>query len=209
MKVLVLGSGAREHALVKALGQDPEVTEIHVAPGNAGIASDAILHAIDLTDPQAPTALASALNVDLVVIGPEGPLVMVTLGPVVSTVKLWLAADPVLPVLSMARTSNVCAPSARPLYALGLVHAAHVPESMRHSYEATVLFASVALNANEGDALAVLPEGTYYHHDLIGCVVDTEDGARVGTVSAIEGDMGNTRLVVQGEAGEVLVPLAR
>ena len=57
------------------------------------------------------------------------------------------------------------------------------------------------------DALAALPEGTYYHHDLIGCVVDTEDGARVGTVSAIEGDMGNTRLVVQGEAGEVLVPL--
>ena len=76
MKVLVLGSGAREHALVKALHQDPDVTEIHVAPGNAGIAADAILHAIDLTDPQAPTALASALNVDLVVVGPEGPLVI-------------------------------------------------------------------------------------------------------------------------------------
>ena len=76
MKVLVLGSGAREHALVKSLGQDPDVTEIHVAPGNAGIAADAILHPIDLTDPQAPTALASALNVDLVVVGPEGPLVI-------------------------------------------------------------------------------------------------------------------------------------
>jgi len=55
--------------------------------------------------------------------------------------------------------------------------------------------------------LAVLPQGTYYHHDLIGCVVDTVEGARVGTVSAVEGAMGNTRLVVQGEAGEVLVPL--
>lgn len=76
MKVLVLGSGAREHAIVKALGQDPDVTEIHVAPGNAGIAADAILHPLDLTDPIAPTTLARKLEVDLVVVGPEGPLVI-------------------------------------------------------------------------------------------------------------------------------------
>jgi phosphoribosylamine--glycine ligase len=76
MKVLVLGSGAREHAIARALGQDPDVTEIHVAPGNAGIAADVHVHPIDLTDPTAPTALASELGVDLVIIGPEGPLVI-------------------------------------------------------------------------------------------------------------------------------------
>ena len=76
MKVLVLGSGAREHAIVRALGQDPDVAEIHVAPGNAGIADDAHVHAIDLTDPTAPTALASELGIDLVIVGPEGPLVI-------------------------------------------------------------------------------------------------------------------------------------
>jgi 16S rRNA processing protein RimM len=58
------------------------------------------------------------------------------------------------------------------------------------------------------DALAELPEGTYYHHDLVGCVVQLPDGTSVGTVSEVEGDMGNTRLVVQASAGEVLIPLA-
>lgn len=76
MKILVLGSGAREHAMVRSLRTDPNVTDLHVAPGNAGIALDATTHPIDLTDPAAPTALAQSLGVDLVVVGPEGPLVI-------------------------------------------------------------------------------------------------------------------------------------
>jgi 16S rRNA processing protein RimM len=58
------------------------------------------------------------------------------------------------------------------------------------------------------DTLAELPAGSFYHHDLTGCVVVTQDGVEVGTVSAVEGDMGNTRLVVQAAGGEVLIPLA-
>jgi phosphoribosylamine--glycine ligase len=76
VKVLVLGSGAREHALVRALAADPTVTGLYAAPGNAGIARDATVHACDLTDPFAPTALARELGIDLVVVGPEGPLVI-------------------------------------------------------------------------------------------------------------------------------------
>lgn len=56
--------------------------------------------------------------------------------------------------------------------------------------------------------LTDLPEGTFYHHDLIGCVVETDGGAAVGMVSAVEGQAGSTRLVVQGERGETLIPLA-
>jgi 16S rRNA processing protein RimM len=57
-------------------------------------------------------------------------------------------------------------------------------------------------------ALIPLPDGMFYHHDLVGCVVTTQGGGRVGTVSAVEGEAGNTRLVVQTDRGELLVPLA-
>ena len=71
MKVLVLGPGGREHAIIRALLRDPEVTEVHSAPGNAGIAQDVPVHAIDANDPAQATALARELKADLVVIGPE------------------------------------------------------------------------------------------------------------------------------------------
>ena len=75
MRVLVVGSGAREHALVRALLADPEVTEVLAAPGNAGIADDAVTRPLDVGDPAAVAALAVELAVDLVVVGPEVPLV--------------------------------------------------------------------------------------------------------------------------------------
>lgn len=75
MKVLVIGSGGREHAIVRSLLSDPYVHEVHVAPGNAGIAALVPTHAIDGSDPAAVTELAQRLEADLVVIGPEAPLV--------------------------------------------------------------------------------------------------------------------------------------
>ncbi|MET7382176.1 phosphoribosylamine--glycine ligase [Streptomyces sp. NPDC005526] len=75
MKVLVIGSGAREHALCRSLSLDPDVTALHCAPGNAGIAEVAELHQVDALDGAAVAALASRLGADLVVVGPEAPLV--------------------------------------------------------------------------------------------------------------------------------------
>ncbi len=75
MRVLVLGSGGREHALARALASDADVTELHAAPGNPGIGQLAELHDAEPTDPAAVTALAARLAADLVVIGPEAPLV--------------------------------------------------------------------------------------------------------------------------------------
>jgi phosphoribosylamine--glycine ligase len=75
MKVLVVGGGAREHALCLALSRDPAVSQLHCAPGNAGIAALARLHRLDVRDPAATAALATELGVGLVVIGPEIPLV--------------------------------------------------------------------------------------------------------------------------------------
>ncbi|WP_030423414.1 phosphoribosylamine--glycine ligase [Streptomyces sp. NRRL F-5065] len=75
MKVLVIGGGAREHALCRSLSLDPDVTALHCAPGNAGIAEVAELHPVDALDGAAVAALATGLGADLVVVGPEAPLV--------------------------------------------------------------------------------------------------------------------------------------
>jgi phosphoribosylamine--glycine ligase len=71
----VVGGGGREHALALALSRDPSVTEVHAAPGNPGIAAVATLHEVDPLDGDAVGGLAVDLGVDLVVVGPEAPLV--------------------------------------------------------------------------------------------------------------------------------------
>ena len=75
MKILLVGSGGREHALALGLKADKSCNELHVAPGNPGIAAIADIHPLVITDNDAICALAQQLNVDLVVIGPEVPLV--------------------------------------------------------------------------------------------------------------------------------------
>ena len=77
MRILVLGSGAREHALVLSLFHDPAVDDIHVAPGNVGMKPLATLHSevTRIDDPDTVVALARDIAADLVVIGPEIPLV--------------------------------------------------------------------------------------------------------------------------------------
>ncbi|GHA52179.1 phosphoribosylamine--glycine ligase [Streptomyces tauricus] len=75
MKVLVIGGGAREHALCRSLSLDSDVTALHCAPGNAGIAEVAELHPVDALDGKAVAALATDLGAELVIVGPEAPLV--------------------------------------------------------------------------------------------------------------------------------------
>ena len=75
MKVLVVGSGGREHALAWKLAQSPAVEELHAAPGNPGIAKLGECHPIRAEDGESLLALARTLDVDLVVVGPEAPLV--------------------------------------------------------------------------------------------------------------------------------------
>ncbi|MBN9111910.1 MAG: phosphoribosylamine--glycine ligase [Pseudonocardia sp.] len=75
MRVLVIGSGAREHALVLSMASDPAVTALACAPGNAGTAAVAEQRGVDVVDAEAVVALARDWSADLVVVGPEVPLV--------------------------------------------------------------------------------------------------------------------------------------
>ena len=75
MKVLIVGSGGREHALAWKLAQSPRLGELHAAPGNPGIAALGNCHPVRADDGEGLLALAHALAIDLVVVGPEVPLV--------------------------------------------------------------------------------------------------------------------------------------
>ena len=75
LRVLVIGSGGREHALTLALSRDPAVAELHAAPGNPGTAALGTNHGVDPLDGHAVANLATRLGVSLVVVGPEAPLV--------------------------------------------------------------------------------------------------------------------------------------
>ncbi|QIG44828.1 phosphoribosylamine--glycine ligase [Nocardioides anomalus] len=75
MRVLVVGTGGREHALALGLARDPSVTEVHSAPGNPGTAEVGPVHAVDPLDGRAVAELATSLGAGLVVVGPEAPLV--------------------------------------------------------------------------------------------------------------------------------------
>lgn len=75
MKVLVLGGGGREHALARALSRDPNVLRLHCAPGNPGTSALGENHVVNVTDPVAVRELVGRIRADLVVIGPEAPLV--------------------------------------------------------------------------------------------------------------------------------------
>jgi phosphoribosylamine---glycine ligase len=75
VKVLVVGSGGREHALAWSLARSDRLTELHAAPGNPGIASLASCHPVRAEDVASLAPLAGELGIDLVVVGPEAPLV--------------------------------------------------------------------------------------------------------------------------------------
>ncbi len=75
MKALVIGSGGREHALVRALSHSPTIREVHVLPGNSGMKKEALCHAIDWRNLNAVVELCRRAEIDFVFIGPEDPLV--------------------------------------------------------------------------------------------------------------------------------------
>ena len=76
MKLMVVGGGGREHAIIKSLKKNPDVTEIYALPGNGGIAADAVCVAIGATDIEAQVKFAKDNSIDFAVVAPDDPLVL-------------------------------------------------------------------------------------------------------------------------------------
>ena len=76
MKVLIVGSGGREHALAWKLSASPDLDELHAAPGNPGIAGIGQCHPVRAEDGEGVLSLCREVGIDLVVVGPEAPLVV-------------------------------------------------------------------------------------------------------------------------------------
>ena len=76
MNILVIGGGGREHAIIKKLKEDPEVTTVYALPGNGGIAADAKCFAISATDIEGIKRFVQEHHVDYAVVAPDDPLVL-------------------------------------------------------------------------------------------------------------------------------------
>lgn len=76
MKLLVVGGGGREHAIIKSLKKNPNVTEIFALPGNGGIAADAVCVPIGATEIDKIVAFAQEQKIDYAVVAPDDPLVL-------------------------------------------------------------------------------------------------------------------------------------
>lgn len=121
MRILLLGSGGREHALARALATDPETTDLIAAPGNPGIAAVARCEGVDATDGAAVVALAERENVDLVVVGPEAPLVA-------GVVDALIAAG----IPAFGPTAKAARLEGSKAFAKEVMAAAEVPTAMAH-----------------------------------------------------------------------------
>ena len=76
MKVMVIGGGGREHAVIRKLKENPTITEIYALPGNGGIAADAVCVPIGAKDIASITSFAEANGIDYAVVTPDDPLVL-------------------------------------------------------------------------------------------------------------------------------------
>ena len=92
MKVMVIGGGGREHAIIKKLKESKEITELYALPGNGGIAEDAVCVNIGATDIAAQVKFATENKIDYAVVAPDDPL---CLGAVDELTKVYPVSDPI------------------------------------------------------------------------------------------------------------------
>ncbi len=197
MRVLVVGGGGREHALVWALSNSPSVREVHSAPGNPGMAAVSQCHPVPVDDSEGVAKLAKRLTADLVVVGPEGPLA--------AGLADRVAAEGI-PVFG-PRAAGARLESSKD-YAKQLMARCGIPTAEAKAFSDRD--AALAYVREQNSPLVVKADGLAAGKGVTVC--DGPDDARAAVLDAMEakkfGDAGRTVLIEERMEGEELSILA-
>src|SRR6201997_4222118 len=191
MKVLVLGGGGREHALVWKLRQSPRISQLYCAPGNGGIAEDAECVAADLQNLDSIAGLAARLQPDLTVVGPELPL---TLGVVDEfTRRGWPAFGPTRAAAQLESSKSFAKEFLQrhriPTAAYAICDSVEEVRAALPHFHLPVVVKADGLAAGKGVVIAASKEeaasvaAEMFSGQMLG-----EAGARVGLGGCFEGD---------------------
>jgi phosphoribosylamine--glycine ligase len=208
MKVLVLGSGGREHALVWKLRQSARVSQIYCAPGNGGIAEEAECLAVDLKDLDSIVEVAKKIAPDLTVVGPELPL---TLGVVDEfTRRGWAVFGPTKAAAQLEASKSFAKEFLQrhriPTAAYAICDSVgELPEALAH-FHAPIVVKADGLAAGKGVVIAATKEeaASTAAEMLSGHLVG-EAGARVVLEEFLEGDEVSFLVLSDGERVAPLV----
>src|ERR1700678_403803 len=208
MKILVIGSGGREHALVWKLGQSPRVTKIYCAPGNGGIAEDAECAAVDVKSLDSMIALANRIQPDLTIVGPELPLMLGvvdeftrrgwrTFGPTQAAAQLEISKSFAKEFLHRHRI-----PTAH--YAI-CDSPEQLPDALAH-FHAPIVVKADGLAAGKGVVIAKSKdEASHAAAEMLSGRMLGEAGARVVLEEFLQGDELSFLVVSDGERVAPLV----
>jgi phosphoribosylamine--glycine ligase len=208
MKVLVIGSGGREHALVWKLRQSSRVTKIYCAPGNGGIAEEAECIAADIKSLESLIAVASQVRPDLTVIGPEQPLMLGVVDEFTS--RGWRTFGPTKAAAQL-ETSKSFAKEFLQRHRIPTAHYAicnsmdEVRDSLHHFHPPLVVKAD-GLAAGKGVVIAkTKDEAATVASEMLSGKMLGEAGARVVLEEFLQGDELSFLVVSDGERVAPLV----
>ncbi len=208
MKILVLGSGGREHALVWKLAQSPRAGKIYCAPGNAGIAEEAECVAVDVKSLESMLALANQIQPDLTVVGPELPLMVGVVDEF--TKRGWRTFGPTRAAAQL-ETSKSFAKEFLQRHRIPTAHYAicNSPEDVRDAlphFHTPIVVKADGLAAGKGVVIAKSKdEAATVANEMLSGRMLGEAGARVVLEEFLEGDELSFLVVSDGERVAPLV----
>jgi phosphoribosylamine--glycine ligase len=208
MKVLVIGSGGREHALVWKLRQSPRVTKIYCAPGNGGIADEAECLPVDVKSLDSMVALANRIQPDLTIVGPELPLMLGVVDEF--TRRGWRSFGPTQAAARLENSKSF-AKEFLQRHRIPTAHyavcdsAEELPDALAH-FSAPIVVKADGLAAGKGVVIAkTKEEASNVAADMLSGRMLGEAGARVVLEEFLQGDELSFLVVSDGERVAPLV----